>query len=185
MPNLSITTLAGKPTQLDAGTLDGLGSRLRGTVLRAGDAGYDNARSLWNAMIDRRPALIARCASAADVVQCVNFARENSVLLSVRGAGHNIAGKGSCDGGLMIDLSAMRDVHIDPAARTARVGPGATLGDLDHEAQAFGLATPVGINSTTGVAGLTLGADSVGSAASMGSRWTTCCLRTWSRRTAS
>jgi FAD/FMN-containing dehydrogenase len=108
-------------------------------------------------MIDRRPALIARCAGAADVMAAVNFVREHNVLTSVRGAGHNIAGTALCDGGLLIDLSSMRAVHVDPRARVARVGPGATLGDFDHEAQAFGLATPLGINSTTGVAGLTLG----------------------------
>jgi FAD/FMN-containing dehydrogenase len=108
-------------------------------------------------MIDRRPALIARCAGAADVMRAVAFARAHDVLVSVRGGGHNIAGSAVCDGGLTIDLSAMRLVRVDPWTRRAQVGPGATLGDFDHEAQAFGLATPLGINSTTGVAGLTLG----------------------------
>ncbi len=108
-------------------------------------------------MIDRRPALIARCAGTADVIQSLKLAREKDLLFSVRGAGHNVAGKASCDGGLMIDLSGLRDVRVDPVSRTVRSAPGATLGDVDHESQAFGLAVPVGINTTTGIAGLTLG----------------------------
>jgi FAD/FMN-containing dehydrogenase len=108
-------------------------------------------------MIDRKPALIARCAGAADVMRAVRFAGEHGLLLAVRGAGHNIAGKGVCDGGFLIDLSQMRSVHVDPRKKTARVEPGATLGDLDDATQVYGLATPVGINSTTGIAGLTLG----------------------------
>jgi len=108
-------------------------------------------------MIDRRPAAIVRAAGAADVIRAVGHARESGGLLSIKGGGHNVAGNAVSEGGLMIDLSAMRSVRIDPIARTARVEPGATLGDLDREAQAFGLATPLGINSTTGVAGLTLG----------------------------
>jgi FAD/FMN-containing dehydrogenase len=108
-------------------------------------------------MIDRHPALIVRCSGVADVMQAVRFCREHGVLLSIKGAGHNIAGSAVCEGGVMIDLSGMRSVRVDPDRRTVRVGPGATLGDLDHETQAFGLATPTGINSTTGVAGLTLG----------------------------
>lgn len=134
-----------------------LRSALRGAAIGPGDPAYDEARTVWNAMIDRRPALIARCAGVADVITAVNFARENGLLVSVKGAGHNIAGKAVCDGGLMIDLSPMKSVHVDPVAKTARVEPGCTLADFDHEAQAFGLATPVGYNSTTGIAGLTLG----------------------------
>jgi len=130
---------------------------LRGSLLRPEDAGYDVARSLWNAMIDRRPAAIVRAAGAADVMQAVNFARQHRLLLAVKGAGHNIAGKAACDGGLMIDLSAMKSVRVDPLARLARVEPGALLSDFDRETQAFGLSTPTGINSTTGMAGLTLG----------------------------
>jgi FAD/FMN-containing dehydrogenase len=108
-------------------------------------------------MIDRRPALVVRCAGAADVLRAVRFARDNDLLVGVRGGGHNIAGNAVCDGGLQIDLSLMKSVRVDPVARTARVEPGVTLGEFDREAQAFGLATPLGINSTTGVAGLTLG----------------------------
>jgi hypothetical protein len=120
-------------------------------------AGYDDARTIWNAMIDKHPAVIARCAGAADVRYAVGFAQEHGLQLAVRGGGHNIAGSALCDGGLVIDLSAMKSVRVDPARRVATVEPGVTLGEFDHDAQAFGLATPVGINSTTGIAGLTLG----------------------------
>lgn len=131
--------------------------RFRGTLLRPDDEGYDEARTIWNAMIDREPALIAQCASVTDVIASVIFARENGLLLSVKAGGHNVAGNAICDGGLVIDLSPMRSVRINPDAKTVRVEPGVTLGELDHETQAFGLATPAGIVSTTGVAGLTLG----------------------------
>ena len=130
---------------------------LSGEVLQPGNAGYDQARSLWNAMIDRRPALIARCTSAADVVRAVGFARDKGLLLAIRGGGHNIAGTGSCDGGLQIDMSGMKAVTVDPAARRATAEAGATLADFDAATQAHGLVTPLGINSTTGLAGLTLG----------------------------
>lgn len=133
------------------------GSKVRGEVLLPGDAGYDVARTVWNAMIDRKPALIVRCTCVEDIQLSVVLAREHGLLVSVRGAGHNIAGNAVCDGGVMIDLSAMRSVRINPDTARAYVEPGATLADLDHEAQIFGLATPLGINSTTGVAGLTLG----------------------------
>ena len=134
-----------------------LGRALRGDVILPTDTAYDEARTIWNAMIDRRPAFIVRCQGASDVVRAMRFVRENDLLFSIRGAGHNIAGKALVDGGVLIDLSAMTSVHVDPAGRTVRAEPGATLGDLDHETQLFGLAVPVGINSTTGVAGLTLG----------------------------
>ena len=133
------------------------GERFRGELLRRGDEGYDEARTVWNAMIDREPGFIARPTGTADVVAAVNFARENDVLVAVKGGGHNIAGNAVCEGGLMIDLSEMDDVRVDPTDRTVRVGPGATLGDVDHETQLFGLATSGGVVSTTGVAGLTLG----------------------------
>ena len=134
-----------------------LKSKVRGEVLLPRDPGFDAARTIWNAMIDRKPALIVRCAGVSDVMRSVAFARSQELAVSVRGGGHNIAGSALCDDGLMIDLSAMKSVRIDPQTRRAYVEPGATLRDFDHEAQAFGLATPLGINSTTGVAGLTLG----------------------------
>jgi len=134
-----------------------LRSKVRGEVLLPGDPGFDAARTIWNAMIDRKPGLIVRCAGVADVMRSVALARDHGLLVSVRGAGHNIAGNAVCEDGLMIDLSTMKSVHVNPETRRAYVEPGATLADFDHEAQAFGLATPLGINSTTGVAGLTLG----------------------------
>jgi FAD/FMN-containing dehydrogenase len=132
-------------------------SGLKGRLLYAGDDGYDDARTIWNAMIDRHPAMIVQPDNVVDIVSAVNFARENELLLCVKGGGHNIAGNAVCDGGLMIDLSGMNSVTIDKERRIAQVGPGAKLADFDREAQAYGLATPLGINSTTGVAGLTLG----------------------------
>ena len=132
-------------------------SETRGDVLLPADPRYDDARKVWNAMIDRRPAMIVRCAGVADVMRSVALARDSDLLVSVRGGGHNIGGSAVCDDGLMIDLSAMRSVRVNPETRRAYVEPGATLGDFDHEAQAFGLAASTGINSTTGVAGLTLG----------------------------
>lgn len=143
--------------QATKNAIDALKGAMRGQLLQEGDAGYDEARRIWNATIDRRPSAIARCVGAADVRCAVNFARESDMVVAVRGGGHNIAGSAMCDGGLVIDLSPMKSVRIDPCARRAYVEPGVTLGEFDHEAQAFGLATPLGINSTTGVAGLTLG----------------------------
>ncbi|HEX9241278.1 MAG TPA: FAD-binding oxidoreductase, partial [Anaeromyxobacter sp.] len=137
--------------------LDTLRSQLRGALCYPGEPGYEQARTIWNAMIDKRPAAVIRAAGTADVMRAVNIAREHKLLLSVRGGGHNIAGNAVCDGGLMLDLSLMKSVRVDPSSRTARVEPGVTLAEFDKEAQAFGLATPLGINSTTGVAGLTLG----------------------------
>ncbi|HTJ92646.1 MAG TPA: FAD-binding oxidoreductase [Pararobbsia sp.] len=137
--------------------VDKLKAQLRGTLIQPGDAGYDAARQIWNATIDRRPAVIVRCAGVADVVATVGIARDHGLPLSIRGGGHNIAGSALCDDGVVLDLSMMKSVRIDPDARRAYVEPGATLADFDHEAQHFGLATPLGINSTTGVAGLTLG----------------------------
>ena len=157
MREAKLASNRGATVTIGAEKMEAFGAGIRGETLFPGDAGYDQARALWNAMIDRRPGLVVRCAGVADVRRSVDFARENEILVSVKGAGHNIAGKAVCENGLMIDLSRMRDVRVDPVGRTARVGPGATLGDLDHETQAFGLATSLGINSTTGVAGLTLG----------------------------
>ena len=147
-------TSEGSPT---VEALEQLRNGLHGPLLTPGSDGYDQARTIWNAMIDRRPGLIVRCADTGDVARAVRFARTHDLVVAVRGGGHNIAGNAVCDGGIKIDLSLMTSVRVDPAGRTARVGGGATLGDFDREAQAHGLATPLGINSTTGVAGLTLG----------------------------
>ena len=127
-----------------------------GEVLVAGDAGYDSARAVWNAMIDRHPAVIVRCKGSADVIGAIEFAREHDLPIAIRGGAHNVAGHAVCDAGLMIDLSLMRGVRVDPERRRAWVQGGATWGDIDRETQAFGLATPGGLISDTGVAGLTL-----------------------------
>jgi len=157
MANLSLKTLTGGKASIAAEELEALRTRMRGTIFAPGDDGYDAARTIWNAMVDKRPGLIVRCAGAADVGHAVKFARANGLLVAVCGGGHNIAGNAVCDHGLMIDLSALKSVRVDPDRRTARVEPGATLGDVDKETQAYGLAVPTGINSTTGIAGLTLG----------------------------
>lgn len=132
-------------------------SSLRGQLIRKNNENYNNYRKVWNGMIDKHPLLIARCKGVSDVIQSVNFGRRNKLITSIFGGGHNIAGSAVCDGGLMIDLSQMKSIRVDPNKMTMRVEAGATLGDVDLEAQAFGLAVPLGINSTTGVAGLTLG----------------------------
>lgn len=157
MSDVQFTRLEGGSIALSNDALSAFQAQLRGRLCLPNEAGYDEARTIWNAMIDRRPGAVVRCHGASDVMRAVHLARDNGLLLSVRGGGHNIAGNAVCEGGLLIDLSPMRSVHVDPARRTARVEPGATLADFDREAQAFGLATPLGINSTTGVAGLTLG----------------------------
>ena len=144
-------------TQLQAGKIENLKASLKGEVLLPGDDAYESARKIWNATIDRRPAAIVRCSTTPDVVQALNFARDNHVVLAVRGGGHNIAGTALCDDGIVIDLSRMKAASVDPPARRVTIEGGATLADLDGATQAHGLATPVGINSTTGVGGLTLG----------------------------
>jgi FAD/FMN-containing dehydrogenase len=156
MTDLIIRTLDATRT-IPEETLAALKGKLRGLAALPGEDGYDAARTIWNAMVDRRPGIVTRCLGAADVIEAVKLARVHDLLVAVRAGGHNIAGNAVCDGGLLIDLSLMKSVRVDPASRTARVEPGATLADFDREAQAFGLATPLGINSTTGVAGLTLG----------------------------
>jgi len=157
MADLPIITLTGAAAALGEAVVERFESRLRGQLLRPGDAGYEEARLIWNGVIDKRPALIARCAGVGDVIDSVNFARENDLLLAVRGGGHNVAGNAVCDGGLVIDLSPMKGIRVDPERRTARAEAGATLGDLDRETQVFGLATPLGVVTKTGIAGLTLG----------------------------
>jgi FAD/FMN-containing dehydrogenase len=134
-----------------------LGVKIRGELILPDSPNYDEARAVWNAMIDKHPAAIVRCAGVTDVVAAVNFARDEGMTLAVRGGGHNIAGNAICDGGLVVDLSRMKVIRVDASARRAFVGPGATLGDIDRETQAFELAVPMGINSTTGISGLTLG----------------------------
>ncbi|MGH9869025.1 MAG: FAD-binding oxidoreductase [Candidatus Polarisedimenticolia bacterium] len=157
MRGIEVKTIDGKKASISSEALDALRGGLRGALCLPGEAGYDEARTIWNAMIHKRPAAVVRAVGASDVMQTVRLAAQYGLLLSVRGGGHNIAGNAVCDGGLMLDLSRMVSVRVDPEARTARVEPGARLGDLDKETQGFGLATPTGINSTTGVAGLTLG----------------------------
>ncbi|HTP05135.1 MAG TPA: FAD-binding oxidoreductase [Nitrospirota bacterium] len=144
-------------TQLQAAKIKELKNSFSGEILLPTDGAYEGARKIWNAMIDRHPALIARCVTTSDAVHAVNFARDNGLVLAVRGGGHNIAGNAVCDDGLMIDLSLMKSVQLDPNTRRATVEPGCTLADFDAASQVHGLATPLGINSTTGVAGLTLG----------------------------
>ena len=153
-------TIAYAPTAdpvLDDAAIQTLRASLRGEVLRPDDRGYDDARRVWNAMVDQRPALIARCAGAADVVAAVGFAREQGLLVSVKGGGHGVAGKAVCDGGLMIDLSPMQAIAVDPVRRIARAEGGVTWGDFDRATQAVGLATTGGVIPSTGIAGLTLG----------------------------
>ena len=151
----AMATLNGEAVHLD-GAVDALAADLAGTVIREDDPDYDQARALWNAMTPRRPAAIVRCAGTDDVRAAVRFAADHDLLLAVRGGGHNVAGTAGVDGGLVIDLSAMNDVEVDPAARRARAGGGATLADLDAATQEHGLATPGGVVSETGVGGLTL-----------------------------
>jgi FAD/FMN-containing dehydrogenase len=144
-------------TNLSKKITDNFKSKVKGQIVLPVDSSYDEVRQIWNAMIERRPALIVRCAEANDVPQAIAFARENGLEISIRGAGHSIAGNALCDNGVMIDFSTMRDVRIDAEKKRGYVEPGATLADFDEAAQSHRLATPVGINSTTGIAGLTLG----------------------------
>lgn len=144
-------------TDLTDAAVQGLRATLRGELLQPGQDGYDTARRVWNGMIDHHPALIARCRGAADVIAAVNFAREHGVLVSIRGGGHNVAGKAACNGGLMIDLAPMKGIRVDPKAMTVRAEGGVLWGELDRETAAFGLATVGGTVATTGIAGLSLG----------------------------
>jgi FAD/FMN-containing dehydrogenase len=154
---LEVEGLDRRSVQVPDAAVAELRRSVEGSVLMPGEAGYDAARTLWNAMVDRRPALVVRAASAGDAAAAARFARAHDLLLGVKSGGHQIAGLAVADGAMLLDLSQMRAVAVDADARTARVEPGATLGDLDAATQAHGLAVPVGINSTTGIAGLTLG----------------------------
>ena len=145
-------TLAG----IDEEAVAKLEQSFRGEVVRPGDASYDEVRRVWNGMIDKHPALIARCCGTADVMAAVNFVRDHNLSLSIRGGGHNVAGRAVCDDGLVVDLSPMRAVRVDPVNRIVEAQGGAILGDIDHETQAFDLAVPLGLVTATGVAGLTL-----------------------------
>jgi FAD/FMN-containing dehydrogenase len=157
MNSLTVATLEVEPVRLSAETVRELSDRVLGPVVTPDQSGYREARRVWNGMIDERPGLVVRCRGAADVIRAVRFAREHELLVAVRGGGHNVAGTGTCDGGLVIDLSPMRSVRVDPQDRTVRAQGGATWRDVDHETQAFGLATPGGVVSETGIAGFTLG----------------------------
>jgi FAD/FMN-containing dehydrogenase len=150
-------TLEGREIDIEQGALSALRARLRGPVIAAGDAGYEESRTVWNAMIDRKPALIARCLGVADVTACVQFAREFGLLLCIKGGGHNIGGLATADAAMMIDMSLMRGVWVDPQRKIAHAQGGCLLGDVDRETQLHGLATVLGFVSLTGVAGLTLG----------------------------
>lgn len=152
-----VATLRGDQTILEETAISAFREMFRGVILGPRDPGYDEARSVWNGLIDKRPALIVRCLSTDDVAAAVRFARARDLLVAVRGCGHNVAGSAVCDGGLLIDLSLMKTVEVQAGERIARVQPGADWGDVDRETQRFGLATPGGQASTTGVAGFTLG----------------------------
>lgn len=157
MTKLSAHTLNGGSRTIEAEAFDAFRASVGGQIALPGETEYDEARTVWNATVDKRPALVVRCIGPSDVMQAMRFARQHDLLVAVRAGGHNIAGKAVCDGGMLIDLSKMRAVRVDRAAKTAWVEPGATLRDFDRETQAFGMTTPVGINSTTGISGLTLG----------------------------
>jgi FAD/FMN-containing dehydrogenase len=157
MTDLRIVTAEGAGAIIEAPAVQDFAAALRGSLLLPADDKYDEARKVWNGMIDRRPALIARCAGVADVIAAVRFARAHGIMLSVRGGGHNITGNAVCEGGLMIDLSRMKSVRVNLGNRTARAEAGLTWGEFNRETQAFGLATTGGVVSTTGIAGLTLG----------------------------
>jgi FAD/FMN-containing dehydrogenase len=157
MTGIRITTTSGQQVVLAEGVIEEFEHSLRGEILRHSDDGYDEARAVYNAMIDRHPSLIVLCAGAADVINSVNFARTNQLLVAVRGAGHNVGGFAVCDGGIVIDLSQMKGMRIDPPAQTVRADPGLTWGELNQDLQVFGLAATGGFVSTTGIGGLTLG----------------------------
>src|SRR5438477_2961071 len=145
------------PPNQDEKSIQELKATVRGRIIEPTDKDYDDARKVYNAMIDKKPRLIARCVDAADVIACVNFARENNVLLAIRCGGHNAGGLGIADDALVIDLAPIKYTRVDPAADTVTAGGGCTWGDVDHATHAFGMATPSGVISTTGVGGLTLG----------------------------
>ncbi len=155
--SIKLLTVDGAPTTLGDEVIDAFRQTFSGPILTPGDPEYDDVRVIWNKMYDRKPALIARCTGVADVIAAVNFAREQKLLFTVRGGGHHVAGFSIHDDALLIDLSLMKGIHVNPQGRTVRAQPGVTLAELDRETQLFGLATPMGVVSETGIAGLTLG----------------------------
>ncbi len=155
MPGYELVNCSGKT--VDRTAIESFRNAFRGGLIHAGDAEYEPARRIWNASIDKHPGLIARCTGLADVIAAVRFAREQDLLVAVRGGGHNVGGRALCDGGLVIDLSRMKGIHVDARARRVRVQPGVLLGELDRETHVFGMTVPLGVVSKTGVAGLTLG----------------------------
>ena len=157
MEKIKVISNQGEITDLEGNVIEKFKTSLGGQLVTVADTGYDEVRQIWNGMHDKRPALIARCSGVADVIASVNFARENNILVSVRGGGHNVAGSASNDDGLMIDLSLMKGIRVDSANRTVHAQGGVTWGELDRETQIFGLVAPGGVVSTTGIAGLTLG----------------------------
>jgi len=157
MPDLEFVTTAGHTTSVTTTAVNRFRTKFRGELLEPGHGTYDQARKVWNGAVDKRPALIARCADTRDVIAAVLFARDHELLTSVRGGGHNYAGKAVCDGALMIDLSPMKGIHVDPVRRAARAEAGLRLGEFDRATHVCGLATTLGINTDTGIAGLTLG----------------------------
>jgi FAD/FMN-containing dehydrogenase len=156
MSSIQVATLSGSPAMISQSDVESFRAALRGRLLLPGDESYDDARTVYNAAIDRHPGAIVRCRGTADVIDAVKLAERHELLMAVRGGGHNVAGLGVCDDGLVIDLTEMRGVHLNLGARTVRAQGGATWGDLDRETQAFGLITPGGVVSTTGIGGLTL-----------------------------
>ncbi len=157
MGDIPVATITGAQAVLEGAAVKAFKASLRGELLCPDDHDYDRARKIWNGMVDRRPAMIVQCAGVADVINAVNFVRRKNLLVTVRSGGHNVAGTAVCDGGIMIDLSRMKSVRVDPMNRTARADPGLTWGEFDRETQAFGLATTGGICSETGITGVTLG----------------------------
>src|SRR5262252_4144888 len=151
------TSSSAAPAEITSEAVERLRAQFRGPLLRPGDPGYEDCRTVWNGMIQRRPGLVARCLGAADVMAGVRFARQEGLTFTIKGGGHNISGLATCDGGLMLDLGLMRGVWVDPVQKIARAQPGCLLGDVDRETQLHGLAATLGFVSNTGIGGLTLG----------------------------
>src|SRR5512140_1470675 len=154
---MKIKTMDGSEIDLKQEIIESLKTRLKGPLLTSGDAGFEESRTVWNAMIDKKPAFVVRCLGTADVIACMQFVREHNLLLCIKGGGHNIAGFATADGAIMLDMSLMRGVIVDPQRKVAHAQVGSLLNDVDRETQIYGLAAVLGFVSTTGIAGLTLG----------------------------